>query len=147
MPEVKRKPGRPSARQEPEPQEKSDMPPAPVSEPGIRTPTAREPWSVIPEPHAGPLCLRCQNPTEQNRSMFKALGLTAIRCMNCRHVAIEGDTLFFDLVSASTGQLLRRALVFFDSKHPTVPVPQVKGDKIAEVIESDINDPRWSEYA
>lgn len=115
-------------------------------EPGVRQ-SDREPWSVIGNDPVGPACPRCGKPTERNTQVFKSLGLAAVRCMTCKHAAVEGDNdqFFFDLKSAATGQLLRRAMIVYEAKHPTYPVPPVKSDSLSEIIGSDAGDPRWNE--
>lgn len=116
----------------------------PTVEPSART-NSREPWAVVADPEAGPICPRCNNATQRNTSMFKELNLVAIRCLRCRHVAIDGDTMFFDLASAATGQLYRRALVYHEHKFPMARALKPREDVVRDVIESDNEDPRWSE--
>jgi hypothetical protein len=96
---------------------------------------------------AGPACPRCNKSTERNTQVFKSLGLNAVRCMTCKMAAVEGDSdqFYFDLKSAAAGLLLKRALVVFELKHPTYPVPAVKSDAFFEIIASDAGDPRWNE--
>lgn len=144
MPEVKRR-GRP-AKTETVAREQGEMAKATAVEPGVRQ-SDREPWSVIDHDPAGPACPRCGKGTERNTQIFKALGLAAVRCMKCKHAAIEGDNgqFFYDLKSAASGLLLRRAMIVYEAKHPTYPVPPVKSDVLSEIIGSDAGDPRWNE--
>lgn len=118
------------------------MPPA--TEPGTRA-TQREPWSMLEAPKAGIACIQCGGATERNDSLFKALDLSTVRCLKCKVVSIDGDTLHYDLVSAATGQLYRRALAVYEMKHPLMPVPKTSGDRVGEILLSDIGDPRWND--
>lgn len=142
--ETKRKPGRPSARQQNEAPEQTPMPPAPaVNEPGTRA-SQREPWTMLEAPKAGVACIQCGGATERNDSLFKALGLSVVRCMKCRIVSIDGDTMHYDLVSAGTGQLYRRALAYYETKHPTMPIPKTD-DRLSDILASGLGDPRWND--
>ncbi len=141
VPETKRKPGRPSAKQEPESLEQVDMPVTPE----VPRPAALDTWRPKPMPKAGPICERCNEPTELNSEIFKALGLNAIRCMKCKTAAIEGDTFMFELVTAASGSLLRRAKDFYEIHHPSFPVPKVKEDVIYDILTADADDPRWGQ--
>lgn len=107
----------------------------------------RDAWTVKDHDPAGPACPRCNKLTERNSQIFRSLGLSAVRCMSCKSVAVEGDSdqFYFDLKSAAAGLLLKRALVVFELKHPTHPVPSVKSDTLSEIIVSDAGDPRWNE--
>lgn len=117
------------------------MPPA--TEPGTR-PSQREPWTMLETPKAGTSCIQCGGDTEKNETLFKALGFAVVRCMKCRIVSIDGDTMHYDLVSAGTGQLYRRALAYYETKHPSMPVPKAE-DRTSDVLLSDIGDPRWND--
>lgn len=139
--EIKRKPGRPSARQEPEPSEQTDMPAAPEAP----RPAALDSWRPKPMPKAGPVCERCNERTDINTEVFRALGQTVIRCTKCKTAAIADDTHYFDIKTAATGVLLRRALAVYEMKHPSMPTPKVQEDAVTQILESEADDPRWEQ--
>jgi len=116
----------------------------PVAPEDIR-PAAHDTWRPRPDPKAGPICERCNQPTELNSEIFRALGLNAIRCVSCKTAAIEGDTFIFELVSAAEGLLFRRALALYEVKHPSFPIPKLKDDSLREILLSDADDPRWAQ--
>ena len=144
MAEVKRR-GRP-AKTETESKEQGVMAKTAVVESSPLRDT-RDAWTVKDHEPVGPACPRCNKATERNTQIFRSLGLAAIRCVPCKSVAIEGDSdqFFYDLKTAASGVLLKRAIVVYEAKHPTYPVPSVKSDKLSEIIESDPGDPRWNE--
>jgi hypothetical protein len=102
-------------------------------------------WKPVPVPPSGPACVYCGKPTERNTNVFRAYNLTAIRCKPCKTASIEGDNRHYDIATAASGLLLRRAKDVYELKHPTLDAPPLPGvDRIYDVIMSD--DERWSEY-
>ena len=144
MPEPKRR-GRPAKTETESPEQVVMAKTAVVESSPLRD--TRDAWTVKDHEPAGPACPRCNKSTERNTQVFKSLGLNAVRCMTCKMAAVEGDSdqFYFDLKSAAAGLLLKRALVVFELKHPTYPVPAIKTDSFFEIIASDAGDPRWNE--
>ncbi len=116
---------------------KTDESPEPLPE----IPDSRNSWRPQPPKPLGPLCFRCQEPTDLSKSLLKAYGMTVVRCMKCKWAGIESDTVHFDLATAATGSILRRAMILYELKYPTRNVPSVGSGSLAEILYSD--DERW----
>jgi len=98
--------------------------------------------------HAAPLgqqCSRCGEFSEKNTSIFRAYGLVVDKCMKCRNVWIEGDPGYvFDILTAASGVLLRRAEAVYLVKHPAGPPAVAPKTNLEEALASDWGDPRWT---
>lgn len=129
--DTKRKPGRPS-------KETSDMPS--VQEPAT---DPREAWKPQAYKPAGPECPYCGKNTERSTMLLRAYGLVALRCIKCERAAIEGDVNWYELKTAASGLLMRRAATIYEQKYPTRPMPVVKGDGLSDAMMADEGDPRW----
>lgn len=124
-------------RQKAEVETGDDLPPVPY--PAI--PDSRNAWRPQPPKPLGPKCFRCNEPTDISSSLLKAYGFNVIRCLKCTWAGIENDTVHYDLATAASGSILRRAMILYELKYPTKVVPSVGTGSLSEILYSD--DERW----
>ena len=74
-------------------------------------------------------CLSCSSP--QDRSATLIPGVVVLRCKTCKTLQIEGDTISFPGGDGVMDELRKRAQeILGERRHK-------------EMVESDIDDPRW----